>query len=126
MSAAQAVVLLFHGSRAPQAEIFEGELAAAVRAAAGGGCLAAEVAHLDTPPRLLDAVARCAAAGASVVVVVPMFLAPGAHAQADVPRLVAEARDAFPTLALRTTDFIGRHPALVGAVLELSELAARP
>ena len=115
----RSIVLLFHGSRAPQALVFEEHLAAEVVRKSGGAYLSAEVAHLESAPLVGDAVACCAQAGAREVVVVPMFLAPGAHAMADVPRLIAQARLSFPALSISVTDFIGRHPALVDAIVEL-------
>jgi sirohydrochlorin ferrochelatase len=119
-----AIVLLFHGSRAPDAAAFEEVLCDRVRAEGEALCVAP--AHLQSEPTLAEALERCRGAGAHLVVVVPMFVVPGAHATLDVARLAAEARRKFPDMEIRVAELLGRHPGVPRAVADLAEGAARP
>ena len=86
----------------------------------GRRVVAVEVAHLGSSPTLDDAVGACVDAGAQHVVVVPMLLVPGAHAEDDVPKLCAAARARFPALELSVAELFGRHPALIDTVIALA------
>ena len=116
MSAA-AIVLIDHGSREAAANAVVEAVAAALRERLPGRVV--EVAHLElAPPDLGEAVARCAARGATEVVVLPFFLAPGRHSARDIPRLAAQAAERHPGTEVRVAPPLGAHPALVDAVLD--------
>ncbi len=113
----RAVVLVDHGSRAPEAHAVLDEMAARLRRRLPGRIV--EVAHLElAPPSLADAIARCVAAGAREVVVHPYFLAPGTHAGRDVPAQAAEAARRHPGLRVRVTEPLGAHEGIVDAIVE--------
>ncbi|HLH26533.1 MAG TPA: CbiX/SirB N-terminal domain-containing protein [Chloroflexota bacterium] len=113
-----AVVLLGHGSRAPEARQYFLDLAEAVRGPSGSAFV--EAAFLELcGPSFHETVAACAARGAERVVVVPVFLHPGRHLQRDVPRLVAEARAAHPGLDVVLAPHLGAHPELTPLVADL-------
>jgi sirohydrochlorin ferrochelatase len=77
-----------------------------------------EVAHMElAPPSIDDAIATCAARGATRVVVHPFFLAPGTHARRDVPR-IARAAARRHGLRIRVTAPLGVHDALVDVILD--------
>lgn len=110
-----AIVLFAHGARDPRwAEPFEA-VAARMRAAAPDCQVALAFLEL-MPPTLAAAVERLAAAGATQIDVVPLFLGTGGHLRNDLPPLVAELRAAHPALAIHLHAAIGEHPAVAAAM----------
>ena len=120
-----AVVLLGHGSRAPEARQYFLDLAAAVRGPAGSELVEAAFLELCRPS-FPETVAACAARGAQRIVVVPVFLHPGRHLQRDVPRLVADAQAAYPHVEVLLSSHLGAHPAIMPAVADLVREALAP
>jgi len=102
----RAIVLVDHGSRRPEANAQLEALAERVRAREPGTLVL--TAHLEVAqPDIGDALARCAAAGADDVVLLPWFLAPGRHTAEDIPRAVAAATLLHPSLRVRIGEPIG-------------------
>jgi sirohydrochlorin ferrochelatase len=119
-----AVVLLGHGSRAPEAQQYFLARAEAVGGPAGSTFV--EAAFLELcGPSFPQTVAACAERGASRIVVVPVFLHPGRHLQRDVPRLVAEARAAYPEVEVLLAPHLGAHPALTPLIADLVRRAVQ-
>ena len=113
-----AVVLLGHGSRAPEAQQYFLDLAEAVRGPSGSAFV--EAAFLELcGPSFPETVAACVARGAQRIVVVPVFLHPGRHLQRDVPRLVAEAQDTYSDREVILAPHLGAHPELTPLVADL-------
>ncbi len=120
-----AVVLLGHGSRAPEARQYFLDLAAAVRGPSGSDFV--EAAFLELcGPSFPETVAACVARGARRIAVVPVFLHPGRHLQRDVPRLVAEARATHPGVDVILAPHLGAHPAVTPLVADLVRAALTP
>ena len=118
--APRGLVLLDHGSKAPEAHAHLERLAQEVQARAPGWLVRA--AHLEQSlPALADAVDACARAGATEIAVVPLFLAPGKHLAHDVPALVAAAAARHPGLRVRQTPALGEVEALAELVVGLVE-----
>jgi sirohydrochlorin cobaltochelatase len=118
-----AIVLFAHGSRDPEwAEPFHA-LRALVAARRPGARV--ELAFLERmSPTLEQAIDAAAAGGASRVLVVPLFLAPGGHTKRDLPALVAAARARHPALAIRATSSIGEEGDVLAALADWIARAA--
>jgi sirohydrochlorin ferrochelatase len=111
-----ALVIVDHGSRRPEAHAHLERIAAWVRERTSG--IAVHVAHMElAQPSLASAIARCAAEGARRIVVHPLFLGPGRHLVEDIPRLVAETARAHPGIEVRISAAVGEVPAIADAIL---------
>ncbi len=109
--ALRAILVVDHGSR--RAEANEVARSIASKLAARTGALVAH-AHLElAAPDIARAIADLAARGATELVVLPLFLTPGRHLAADVPRLVAEAARASGVSVRSIEAAIGDDDALV-------------
>jgi sirohydrochlorin cobaltochelatase len=77
------------------------------------------VAYLELMrPSLGEAVTALAAAGATSIRVVPLFLGPGGHVKDDLPRLVSAARADHPRLEITLEKPIGEQPGVIAAIAE--------
>lgn len=116
----RAIVLVDHGSRLAEANAVLEQIAARLRRRVPDRLVA--VAHLElAPPTPAEAIARCVAAGAGEIVVVPCFLAPGAHATRDVPAEAQAAAGRHPGVSIRIAEPLGAHEGIVDAVLARAE-----
>jgi sirohydrochlorin ferrochelatase len=121
-SSGRAVILLDHGSREPEANAQLDALAALLAARLPGRRVA--TAHLSlAAPTLAEAGAACVREGATEVVVVPCFLAPGRHVREDLPRLVEALRSAHPGVGFTLAAPLGAHPAVAEALADRAEAA---
>jgi sirohydrochlorin ferrochelatase len=110
--AAPAVVIVDHGSRNTGANAVVEELARLVQSRAGAQA-SVSFAHMELgEPSLPAAIEACVAAGARVVIVQPLFLAPGKHAVTDIPGMVSDARRRFPDVEFQLGGVIGADPLL--------------
>ena len=67
-------------------------------------------------PSLMVAASDAVAAGATELLIVPVFLFSGRHVQKDVPERIAEVRDRFPDIRVVATGSLGRDPAFATLV----------
>lgn len=119
-----AIVLFSHGSVLCGAERNLIELAGRMRE--DGDPPIVEAAFLNyNEPDFESAVARCVAAGAKRIIVVPYFLVAGKFVAEELPSRIASARAIHPLIEFVTADIIGFHPALADAILA-SAAAAEP
>jgi sirohydrochlorin ferrochelatase len=110
-------LLIAHGSRRPEANADLEFIAAELRSR--GRYPIVQVSFLElAEPGVEEGAARCVAAGATAVILLPYFLAPGVHAIEDL----AAARDRlaarFPAVGFTLAEPLGRHPLLVDIVEE--------
>lgn len=123
--AMQALLIIDHGSRRPDAGAMLAELVRLARDRVGSA-LIVEGAHMEfAEPTVADGFDRCVARGATEVIAHPLMLAAGQHATRDIPRLVAEAAARHPGVSHRVTPPLGPDPRIVDVVLERCGLAPR-
>jgi sirohydrochlorin cobaltochelatase len=104
-----AIVLLAHGSRDPAwREPFE-RIAARVAEVSSAEVA---IAYLEHGPSLNEVLQRLSGR----VRVVPVFLGAGGHVRSDVPRLVEDARAAYPTTRIELDPAIGEAAAVIEAI----------
>jgi sirohydrochlorin ferrochelatase len=109
---ATAVVIVDHGSRSGLANAVVADVARLVQVRAGERATV-RFAHMEiSEPALGTVIDECVSAGATRVIVQPLFLAPGKHAAKDIPELVADAQRRHPGVELELGRVIGADPLL--------------
>ena len=118
----KAIVLFGHGARdARWREPFD-RLASLWRAQHPQ--VLVELAFLELmQPNLEEAIGSHLAAGASEVVVVPVFFGQGGHLRNDFPTLLSECQEKFPDIALSTTSAVGEDEAVLQAIIDFGSKA---
>ena len=72
-----------------------------------------EPAHMEfAQPSISAAFDSCMAAGATNVVILPLFLWPGVHLERDIPALVAQSASHYPGVEYAVGPPLGEHPLL--------------
>lgn len=119
----QAILLIDHGSKVDAANELLGQLKAVL--ADDNKYPIIEVAHMELArPTLGEAFDACVAQGATRIVIVPYFLAPGAHASQDIPQMAVEAAAAHPAVEWTVAAPLGFDVKLVDLVDERAREAA--
>lgn len=78
-----------------------------------------ELAFLELmQPSLEDAITSHASAGATELVVVPVFFGQGGHLRNDFPALLSACREKFPALTLSATPAVGEDEAVLQAIID--------
>ena len=117
---ARGILLVDHGSRNAAANESLGAIAELVRGRVAETAFVA-IAHMElASPSVLEGVAELVLLGATEIVVVPYFLAAGRHSTEDIPRLVAVAMEAHPTIRHRVAAPLGVDALLAELVLKRS------
>ncbi|MEI5996943.1 CbiX/SirB N-terminal domain-containing protein [Paraburkholderia bengalensis] len=115
--ASHGIVLFAHGARdARWAEPFE-RLSTRLRALRGPSAGPVSLAFLELmSPDLPTAVAEQAAAGVSIVTVVPVFFGQGGHIRRDLPAILDQCRAANPTVEIRCSTAVGEDDEVIEAI----------
>jgi sirohydrochlorin cobaltochelatase len=83
-----------------------------------------ELAYLELmEPSLTTVIDRLAGGGTSALRVVPVFLGSGAHVRRDLPELVANARERWPSVVIALEPPLGERAEVLEA---LAQAAASP
>lgn len=83
-----------------------------------------ELAFLELmQPNLEDAIGSHLAAGASEVVVVPVFIGQGGHLRNDFPTLLSECQEKLPDIALGATSAVGENETVLQAIIDFGSKA---
>jgi sirohydrochlorin ferrochelatase len=111
-----ALLLIAHGSRQPEANA---DLDHVARQMSERGYALAVASFLElATPDIDEGAARCVAAGAERVVLVPYFLSPGVHVRRDLVAARARLAARYPGIDFRLAEPLGRHPLLLDVVAE--------
>ncbi len=113
----KAIILFGHGARdARWREPFD-RLAALWKAQHPDALV--QLAFLEMmQPSLKDAVATLSSAGASEIVVVPVFFGQGGHLRNDFPVLLDACQEKFPQVALSATLAVGEDEDVLQAIID--------
>ena len=115
MNPAKALILLGHGSKAPETLEEMRVLAAKLQASDPG--LSVRPAFLTLiRPDLAEAVRDAVAGGAGEIRVLPLFFFTGKHVLEDIPLQVDALRSAHPGVKVVLLEAAGRHPDFAGFV----------
>ncbi len=83
-----------------------------------------ELAFLELmQPSLEEAIASLVGAGATEVVVVPVFFGQGGHLRNDFPVLLKACQEKFPEVALSATPAVGEDDAVLQAIIDFAAKA---
>jgi len=117
-----AVILFAHGAREPEwAQPFQ-----SIRDRLRGAGTPVELAFLEfMSPSLDEAAARLADKRIETVVIVPLFLAQGAHLKRELPAMVEKIRKHHVKTAFRVAPALGDSPEILAAITEWVLRAAR-
>ncbi len=117
-----AVILFAHGAREPEwAQPFE-----SIRDRLRAAGTPVELAFLEfMSPSLDEAAGRLAGKGIETVVIVPLFLAQGAHLKRGLPAMVKKIRKRNSNTEFRVTPALGEAPEILAAITEWVQRAAR-
>ena len=74
-------------------------------------------------PSLEEAVAALSSAGASEIVIVPVFFGQGGHLRNDFPVLLNACQEKFPQVALSATLAVGEDEAVLQAIVDFGSRA---
>lgn len=113
----EAVILVDHGSRAPEAAASLDEIVSLVQERRPESLILA--AHMEiAQPSIAEALQQAVEQGALKIIIVPYFLAPGRHSAEDIPALVQAAAAQHPQADVRLSPPLGVHPKLAEVILE--------
>jgi sirohydrochlorin cobaltochelatase len=120
--ASAAIILFAHGAREPEwARPIE-----SIRERLQASGTPVELAFLEfMSPSLDEAAARLADRGIGIVIIVPLFLAQGAHLKRELPAMVAKIRQRHAKTEFRVTSALGEAPEIVAAITEWVQRSAR-
>ncbi|MFH0939098.1 MAG: CbiX/SirB N-terminal domain-containing protein [Planctomycetota bacterium] len=111
-----AIILLAHGSRMPDASKDMDRIAAGLRSRYRRSMI--EVCNMSqTEPLFPETFAKCAQQGATRVIVIPYFLHFGVHLRQDIPALLREEARKAP----QVTVVLGKHLGFDEALVDLVE-----
>lgn len=110
----RALVLIGHGSRKPDHRDVLDEMADQLRAEFLG--LRVEVAFMSLcDPPLEEVIRRLVHEGAQEITVLPCFLFRGVHVTEDIPRMLADLRQAYPSVRFFLAEGLG-DPKRLGSI----------
>ena len=116
----EAIVLLGHGSRRPEASRDMERIAAGLRER-HGHALVAVCNMAQAEPLFPETLAQCVAQGATRVLVIPYFLHVGIHLRQDIPELLASEARKYPQAQV----ILGKHLGFDDILVDLVEKRVR-
>ena len=111
-----ALLLIAHGSRQPDANA---DLVYVVEQLRRRGRAVVEASYLELAnPNIEEGGARCVAAGAKCVLLLPYFLSAGVHVLRDLTAARDRLAARFPDVEFCLAEPLGRHPLLLDVVMD--------
>lgn len=111
------VIILGHGSKAPEALETLKRIAEMVKSALHGAEV--EIASLQfNKPDLPEAIEATVAKGAKRIVIIPLFLYNGIHMQEDIPAVINEMKEKYPGLEIVMAKNLGADNRIVDVLLD--------
>lgn len=116
----RALLLVAHGSRVASSNETVVQLVNKLRPQLESyGFAAVAHAFLElTTPNIPEGIQTLVNSGATQVVVLPYFLAPGTHVIDDVPELIDAARVSHPNVSFNVTPHLGGVDGIINLILE--------
>jgi len=112
------LVLLAHGSKDTRWQLPFNELTTGLKERLGVDVV--RLAYMEfIAPTLSDVAKEAVRDGKRELLVVPLFLAAGAHLAEDIPAQVTEAKRRFPQLQIELLPPIGEHPRVKALFAEI-------
>lgn len=110
-----ALVLFAHGARDPRWAAPFQRLQKITQA--GAPSMVVELAFLEfMTPGLPDLVAHLVSQGINHITVSPIFLGQGGHVLRDLPKMIEELQEQFPTLVVKQIPAVGENEAVLAAI----------
>lgn len=116
-SAPDAILLIGHGSREPEAARAMEHVLLEMAERAPASIVEAAFVQL-VAPTVPEGIARCVARGARRIVAVPYFLHVGKHVLRDLPALLRQGAEEHPGVSVCLAEPIGSHPGLTQIALD--------
>ena len=114
-------ILLGHGSRNPEANEVLHELANMFSKEVN---MTTEAAFLQfAEPSLENVIESYFEKGVHDLTIIPVFLYPGVHIKEDVPGIIDQLQEKYPTLTVKIADPIGADPKLVSVLQDRANSA---
>ena len=117
--ATRAIVLFAHGSRDPLWHRPIQAVADAIALRAPATPVACAYLELSTPdlPTVCEGLIS---QGASALTIVPMFLGVGKHAREDLPALMTQLRQQWPSIDVQLQAAVGENPRLIALLADIA------
>ena len=117
--ATRAIVLFAHGSRDPLWHRPIQAVADAIALRAPATPVACAYLELSTPdlPTVCEGLIS---QGASALTIVPMFLGVGKHAREDLPALMTQLRQQWPSIDFQLQAAVGENPRLIALLADIA------
>ena len=121
-----ALLIVAHGSRRAESNEEIKALTEQVASRANEHFDLVDCAFLElADPLIPDGVNSMVERGAKSIVIVPYFLAKGAHVRDDIPETVALAQAAHPSVTITVSNYFGAADIVPSALTELAIAASR-
>ncbi len=123
----RALLIVAHGSRRAESNQEIKSLTEQVTQKASAHFDLVECAFLElAEPLIPNGVNALVKNGARSIVVVPYFLAKGAHVIDDIPEAITKAQAAHPEIAITVSNYFGASDIVPNALAELAIAATHP
>jgi sirohydrochlorin ferrochelatase len=122
----KSLLLVAHGSRRTESNDAVQQLVSKLKLkSADSGFDDIAYAFLElTQPSIADGVKTLVDAGSTQIVVMPYFLAPGVHVVDDLPELIDEAREVYPSVSFAVTPHLGEVDGMISLILQSASATA--